>query len=67
MIHLELTQDEALLVREILQARWEDMLKEVRHTDHREFREFLRRRTETLEQLLDRLSEPARAGAAARE
>jgi hypothetical protein len=56
MIHLELSEDEAGLLRVLLESKWEEVLKEVRHTDHREFRDLLKLKAATIEHLLDRLT-----------
>ena len=54
-VHLELTEDEALLVKEMLDGRWQELLKEIRHTDHREFRDLLKARVASLEHVLAQL------------
>jgi hypothetical protein len=55
MRHLELTDDEVTILRDLLDARWQELLKEIRHTDHREFRELLKARAATFERLLGQL------------
>ena len=55
MTYLELTEEDAGLRRGVLEARWQELMKEVRHTDHREFRERLKRETAGIERLLSRL------------
>jgi DNA-binding NtrC family response regulator len=56
MTRLELTDEEAVILRDLLDARWQELLKEIRHTDHREFRELLKARAATLERLVSQLS-----------
>ena len=63
MARLELTDEEALMLHQILETRWEEILKEIRHTDHREFRELLRSKAAMLEKLVRQL---APAGVTAR-
>ncbi len=55
MTRLELTDEEASRLRELLESRWEDVLKEIRHTDHREYRERLRAKATMLEGLIHQL------------
>ena len=56
MTRLELTDDEALMLKGLLEARWEDVLKEERHTDHREFRALLKAKASMLEHVIEQLS-----------
>lgn len=60
MTTLELTDEEALMLHQVLETRWEETLKELRHTDHREFRELLRSKAAMLERLVQQLA-PASA------
>lgn len=60
-VRIELSDEQAVMVREILEARWTELLKEIRHTDHREFREMLRARAAALEQVVAQLEVPASA------
>ena len=57
MTRLELTDDEALMLRALLEARWEDVLKEERHTAHREFRALLKTKADMLERMIAQLAE----------
>jgi hypothetical protein len=56
MLRLDLAEDEALVLRDVLETRREEMVREIRHTSHREFRDLLRRRLERLESVLERLT-----------
>lgn len=56
MTRLELTDQEALMLHQILETRWEEILKELRHTDHREFRELLKTKAAMLEKLVQQLA-----------
>jgi hypothetical protein len=49
---ITLTDEEAQVVREVLEARHKEMLHEVHHTSHREFRDMLKHRLEVLEAAL---------------
>lgn len=62
MTHLPLTDEEAVVLHEMLEARWQELLKEIRHTDHREFREHLKNRATLLERVLAQLPAPAGKG-----
>jgi hypothetical protein len=59
MTHLQLSDEEALVLHEVLEARWQELLKEIRHTDHREFRDHLKARATLLERLLQQLPSQA--------
>ncbi len=50
---LNFTGEELTVLRQILEAEQARMLVEIRHTDHRSFRDELRRRLETVEHLVD--------------
>ena len=50
---LNFTGEELMVLRQILEAEQARMLVEIRHTDHRSFRDELRRRLETVEHLVD--------------
>jgi hypothetical protein len=52
---LTLTYDEVELLTGILEQRHRDLLKEIAHTDHHEFRKSLRRNEKMLESILNRL------------
>jgi cation transport regulator ChaB len=58
-----LTPEERELVREILQERQRELLKEIFHTDHHEYRDGLRRREKLLEGVVTKLEAKAPAAA----
>jgi hypothetical protein len=59
MIRLELTPDEAALLRELLTVYLADYRREVAGTENPEFRHTLQRRCNFLEEFLRRLEGPA--------
>ncbi len=57
MVSLELTPEEEKTLWHLLR-RWEDNLEvEIRHTDHREFREILKHQRELVTGIIQRLSQ----------
>jgi hypothetical protein len=56
MLHISLSPDDALILREVVESSLVDLRKEIWHTDSREFRELLKRRAEALERLVDELA-----------
>ena len=52
-VSLNLTGEELTVLRQILEAEQARMLVEIRHTDHRSFRDELRRRLALLEHLIE--------------
>jgi hypothetical protein len=48
--------EERELLLEILQEHQRELLRELAHTDHREFRTSLREKVRTLERVLDKLA-----------
>lgn len=52
-VSLNLAGEELTVLRQLLEAEQARLLVEIRHTDHRSFREELRRRLEILEHLID--------------
>jgi len=64
---LTLDSEELAIVSELLASDRARLLVEIRHTDHRVFREELRRRLTVLERLVERLADHERALADARE
>lgn len=52
-VSLNLTGEELTVLRQLLETEQARMLVEIRHTDHRTFREELRRRLTLLEHILD--------------
>lgn len=58
MVTLELTDDEASLLREICDAHRHTLLHELHHTDDRAFRQLLREKSALLDRLTHRLAVP---------
>jgi hypothetical protein len=56
-MELTLTPEERELLLSILEQRHQEILKEIWHTHHREFKASLRRNEKLLESVLDRLRE----------
>ena len=56
-MELTLTYDEIELLADILEQRHRELLKEIAHTDHHQFRKSLRRNEAKLESILTRLRE----------
>jgi hypothetical protein len=54
-MELILTYDEVELLDGILEHRHRELLKEIAHTDHHEFRKALRKNEKMLESILSRL------------
>jgi len=52
-VSLNLTGEELTVLRQLLESEQARMLVEIRHTDHRTYREELRRRLASLEHILD--------------
>jgi hypothetical protein len=52
---LTLTAEEHELLLSILEQRHRELMKEIWHTDHREFKELLRRHEKLLEAMVSRL------------
>ena len=50
---LNLTGEELTVLRQLLESEQARMLVEIRHTDHRSFRDELRRRLDVVEHLID--------------
>jgi hypothetical protein len=55
VMDLTLTYEEIELLTGILEQRHRELLKEIAHTDHREFRKSLRSNEKMLESILNRL------------
>ena len=49
--HLNLTSEQIAVLNQLLETEHAKLLIEIRHTDHRSYRDDLRRRLEMLEQL----------------
>lgn len=60
---LELTHDEALFLREILEEHHRELLLELSHTDHKEFRQLLRKKENAVQALLSKLEAQERVAA----
>jgi hypothetical protein len=56
MLRLELTDEQAAMLRGLLESKWEEVVKEVRHTDHRDFKLLLKAKADMLESLLAQLA-----------
>lgn len=55
LMELHLSEEERELVLEILERRDLELQKEIRHTDHREFKQTLREKEKLIEGILDRV------------
>lgn len=56
MVRVELSEDEAVLVREVLEAKAQSLLVEIRHTAHREFRQLLKARSAELDRIIQKIA-----------
>jgi len=56
MISIDLTEDEAALLRTTLESRRRELLHELHHTDDRTFRDLLRHKEELIERLCGKLA-----------
>lgn len=56
MLHISLSPDDAVIVREVVESSLVDLRKEIWHTDSREFRELLKARADALQRLLEELA-----------
>jgi len=61
---LELSAEEQQLLLQILEQRHFELQKEISHTDHREFKEVLRKNEKLIESVLNRLGASSVRGAA---
>lgn len=59
MVTIELTQEEAELMRNMAENCLEDLRQEIRHTDKRDYRELLKAQEELLKKLLGHLQREA--------
>jgi hypothetical protein len=57
-LYFQLAGEELTVLNELLQSERSRLLVEIRHTDHRAFREELRHRLEIVEHLLDEIEIP---------
>jgi hypothetical protein len=58
-MELPLNSEEQELLLQILEQRYLELQKEISHTDHREFKQALRRNGKLLESMLDKLRSSA--------
>ena len=59
---LHLTSEELAILSELLETAHTNLLVEIRHTDHRSYRDELRRRLESVERLIKLCRPQPRAG-----
>lgn len=63
MFQLELSNEEQEVLVQVLQRALAALDLEILHTDHREFKAFLKQRREVLQRLVAKLPKPAAAAA----
>lgn len=63
-MELELTAEEQEFLIQILEQRHLELQKEISHTDHREFKQVLRKNEKLIESMLNRLRTSAVRGVA---
>lgn len=56
MLHISLSLDDAIILREVIESSLIDLRREIWHTDSREFRDMLKTRCEALDRLLEELA-----------
>ena len=56
-MELTLTIEEREILTSLLERRYREILKEISHTDNREFRQVLRKNEDTIEGILSQLRE----------
>jgi len=59
MAHLEFTDDERAELQYILRNCLDQLGREIHRTDHREFREMLRKREHSLAEMLEKVQTPS--------
>ncbi|HLN03210.1 MAG TPA: hypothetical protein VK335_28220 [Bryobacteraceae bacterium] len=59
---LSLSSDELAILTELLEAGRVELLVEIRHTHHRNYRDYLRKRVTLLERLIETVSHPQHHG-----
>ncbi len=59
MIHLELTNEEELHLKEEVNKRLTELDHEIAHTDSIDFKDMLKRRRESVRKFLEKLPDPA--------
>jgi len=55
-MELRLTSEEQQFLANVLEQRHREILKEISHTDNREFRQVLRKNAQMIEEIIARLS-----------
>ena len=56
MNRLELSDEESQILLQVLENQLKELRNEIIHTDHRSFRDLLRRRDDVLTRIMDRLN-----------
>ncbi len=56
MVHIDLSEEECIVLCDLLATRSQDLGHEIHHTDNRKFRAQLRRQEDVLRTLLERLA-----------
>ncbi|HSL20078.1 MAG TPA: hypothetical protein VK886_00990 [Vicinamibacterales bacterium] len=59
MLHISVSIEDGVILRQIIESSLVDLRKEIWHTDSREFRELLKQRAAALERVLEELSAAA--------
>lgn len=62
MPRLSITDDDATVLKELLEAARMDLLRELNHTDSREFRQALLERDKAFERLLEEVRQESASG-----
>jgi len=60
MVRLVLTEDEATILRAVLEAQIRDLPREIHVTHDREFKQVLKQKQSALERVLEQLAQTAR-------
>ena len=55
MLHIELTEEEQSTLREVLESDLSELRMEISETDHREFKEQLKKKEQILNSIVGRL------------
>lgn len=59
MVHIAISTDDAVILREVLDGKLLELKKEIWHTDRHEFRDLLTAREAALERVLAQMETPA--------
>lgn len=59
MLHISVSVEDGVILRQIVESSLVDLRKEIWHTDSREFRDLLKQRAAALERVLEELSAAA--------